>query len=223
MDPNKIDIAIAEDQQMFRQSLVSLLNMVEGMQIVGESADGESMLNFLRSAKQPPDVVILDIGLPELNGADLCEIVAREFRGVKIIMLSVHVQERLIAKLITAGAHAYLNKNCDFAELITAIQSVHTKGFYMNSDTLKAMRNQGGNKPAQIKSLNLIPIELTQREMEILLLICGEKSSPEIAEKLFISIRTVEGHRNRLLLKTSCKNTAGLVLFAVKHHLFEPL
>ncbi|MES2389118.1 MAG: response regulator transcription factor [Bacteroidota bacterium] len=221
MEENNIDIAIAEDQQMFRQSLVTLLNMAPGLRVICEAADGDAMLKFLRGTKQLPNVLILDIGLPLLNGADLCALVTREFPEIKIIMLSVHAQERLIAKLITAGAHAYLNKNCDFSELVTAIDSVYTKGFYMNADTLNALRIKGDSKPAQVKSLNMIPIELTARETDILVMICGEKSSAEIAEKLFISIRTVEGHRNNLLLKTGCKNTAGLVLFAVKHHLFE--
>jgi DNA-binding NarL/FixJ family response regulator len=125
--------------------------------------------------------------------------------------------------MINAGACAYLNKNCDAAELITAINTVHQTGFYINTETLRAIQNAAAYRSKAIKSIDAIPIELTNREKEILQLICKEFNNAEIAERLSLSIRTVEGHRNNLLLKTGCRNTAGLVLFAVKYGIFEIL
>jgi DNA-binding NarL/FixJ family response regulator len=105
--------------------------------------------------------------------------------------------------------------------LITAIQTVLKSGFYINNDVLKAIQHTSSKKNKPLKNVNTLPIELSAREKEVLELICREYSNVEIAEKLFISVRTAEGHRNNLLAKTGCRNTAGLVLFAVRHNLFE--
>jgi DNA-binding NarL/FixJ family response regulator len=123
--------------------------------------------------------------------------------------------------MIDEGASGYLVKNCDKAELVTAVNTVFSTGFYINNSVLQAIQHASQTRQQAPKNLIGIPVELTAREKEILLLICKELSTPEIAEQLFLSSRTVEGHRNNLLLKTGCKNTAGLVLFAVKYHLYE--
>ena len=135
-------------------------------------------------------------------------------------MLSVHSNERMIARMIQLGASGYLIKNCDKEELIKAINTTYSSGFYINAQALKAIQSQSG-KANSIKNLNGILLDISAREKEVLQLICKEMTGTEIAEKLFISVRTVDGHRNNLLLKTGCRNTAGLVLFAVKHHIYE--
>ena len=123
--------------------------------------------------------------------------------------------------MIEAGACGYLTKNCEIEELIMAINSTYKNGFYFNQDTLLAMRKTSQYKLSEIKNINNIAVELTARESEILILLCSELSNIEIGERLFISSRTVEGHRNKLLVKTGCRNTAGLVVFAIKHDLFK--
>ena len=123
--------------------------------------------------------------------------------------------------MIEAGACGYLTKNCEIEELMVAINSTYKNGFYFNQDTLLAMRKTSEYKLAEIKNINNIAVELTARESEILILLCSELSNIQIGERLFISSRTVEGHRNKLLVKTGCRNTAGLVVFAIKHDLFQ--
>ena len=160
------------------------------------------------------------MNMPGMNGIELNEILHAQYPSLKVIVLSVHTQERVIAKMINAGASAYLAKNCNKEELITAIQTVYTTGFYINKQTLIAIQAASAQRNKAIKNLNA-PFDLTSRELEILELICKECGSAEIAEKLFLSVRTVEGHRNSLLLKTQSRNTAGLVLYAIRHQLFE--
>lgn len=218
-----ISIAIVEDQQMFRQALTSLLNSTAEYEVVFACDTAEQFLNQLESRLIKPDIVIVDVSLPQMNGLELCELIADKYAYLKSIVLSIYDQERLIAKIIGAGASAFLNKNCDFNELVQALNNVSKNQFYINTQTLKALQQKSRTPEHSIKGVGQIPIELTNREIEIIILICKELSSLEIANKLFISTRTVEGHRNRLLLKTGCRNTAGLVLFAVKYHIFEVL
>jgi DNA-binding NarL/FixJ family response regulator len=159
--------------------------------------------------------------MPGMDGMQLNEILHKKFPSVKVIVVSVHAGERLIARMIDEGASGYLIKNCDKAELVTAVNTVFSTGFYINNRVLKAIQHISTTRQQAPKNFMGIPVELTAREKEILQLICKEQNTPEIADQLFLSTRTVEGHRNNLLLKTGCKNTAGLVLFAVKYHIYE--
>jgi DNA-binding NarL/FixJ family response regulator len=217
----KISIAIIDDQNIFRQSLAMLINSIPGFELVADAQSGADFLGILKSLQQLPDIALMDMNMPGMNGIELNEILHREYPQIKVIVLSIHAQERLISKMVAAGASAYLVKNCDKAELITALNTVHNTGFYMNRQVLIAIQNTSDQRNKPIKTFDSIPFELTNREKQILELVCREYASPEIAEKLFLSVRTVEGHRNNLLLKTQSRNTAGLVLFAVKHHLIE--
>ncbi len=217
----KIRIAVVDDQNIFRQSLAILLNAVPNFELIADAEGGNAFLEVLKHLPQPPDVLMLDMNMPDMNGIELNEILQREYPQIKVIVLSVHTQERLISKMIAAGASAYLVKNCDKEELITAVNTVYNTGFYINRQTLIAIQNAPAQRNKPIKDFDSLPFELTNREKEVLKLICNEYGSSEIAEKLFLSVRTVEGHRNNLLLKTQSRNTAGLVLFAIKHQLVE--
>jgi DNA-binding NarL/FixJ family response regulator len=217
---NTIKIGIVDDHNLFRQSLIALLQMESSLELIVEASGGPLFLEKIKQPERLPEIVLIDIDMPEMNGITLNEILKNTYPQIKVIILSVHAQERLIATMISAGASAYLLKNCDKDEFINAIQSVYKHGFYMSKEVFSAMQGTKKNtKP--LKNINAIPVELTNRETEVLRLICGELSTAAIAEKLFLSIRTVEGHRNNLLLKTGCTNTAGLVLFAVRHGIFN--
>lgn len=217
-----IKIAIIDDQNIFRQSLSLLINSVPDFELIAEESNAYTLLQTFEKLPQLPDILLMDMNMPEMNGIELNEIICRRFPEVKTIVLSVHAQERLIAKMITSGAASYLLKNCDKEELIAAIRFTYDTGFYINKQVMLAMQQTSrAKKPASV--FNSPTLDLTSREREILELICKENSSAEIAEKLFLSVRTVEGHRNNLLLKTQSKNTAGLVLFAIRHLLFEVL
>jgi len=175
----------------------------------------------LQMSTSLPDIALIDMHMPEMNGVELNKILQERYPSIKVIVLSVYDQERFIGKMIEAGACGYLTKNCEISELITAVKTTYTTGFYFNQATLQAMRKASQYKAGEIKSLSNIAITLTERENEILTLLCQEFTNAEIGEKLFISTRTVEGHRNNLLLKTGCRNTAGLVIFAIKNGLFN--
>jgi len=213
-------VAIIDDQNLFRQSLAIMISSEPTLQLVADAQSGADFLDMLKNIPLLPEVILLDMNMPGMNGIELNEILHAQYPSLKVIVLSVHTQERVIAKMINAGASAYLAKNCNKEELITAIQTVYTTGFYINKQTLIAIQAASAQRNKAIKNLNA-PFDLTSRELEILELICKECGSAEIAEKLFLSVRTVEGHRNSLLLKTQSRNTAGLVLYAIRHQLFE--
>lgn len=216
-----IRLALVDDQKLFRQSLAVLLTAVPGHELVMEAENGTDCLSKLKSMPLPPHIILLDMEMPEMNGVELNEELQKNYPGIKRIILSVFAKERLIARMINAGACGYLIKNCNKEELYTAIQSVFEKGFYMNAQIMRAIQNSSAHSNNVIMNLDNMPIELTARETEILRYICKEYSNAEIASELFLSIRTVEGHRNNLLSKTRCKNTAGLTLFAVKYKIFD--
>jgi DNA-binding NarL/FixJ family response regulator len=214
-------ISLADDQQLFRGGLASLIRSVPGFTLLNEAENGKVFLEQLQAGDALPDVALIDMHMPEMNGVELNDILQKQYPGIKVLILSVYDQERFIAKMIEAGACGYLSKNCEIEELVTAINTTYKSGFYFNQTTLLAMRKASQYKAGEIKNLNNIAIELTGREKEIIVLLCKEFTNAEIGDQLFISPRTVEGHRNNLLTKTGCRNTAGLVIFAIKNGLFH--
>ena len=217
----KISVAIVDDQNLFRQSLALLINSVEEFTLVTDSAGGQEFLNTLKTTTTPVDVAVIDMDMPGMNGIELNKALHEQYPEIKVIILSVHVNEALITKMINAGAASYLAKNCDKDELILAINTVHKTGFYFNNDALNAIRNSANHRNTSQTILSGLQIALTRREKQVLELICKEFNNAEIADQLYLSVRTVEGHRNNLIIKTNCRNTAGLVLFAIKFGLFE--
>lgn len=216
-----IKVALIDDQHLFRTILATTLEVNDNsINIIQESASGNAFLVYLDSNGQLPDIAIVDMSMPDMNGMELTKRLHMHYPEIKIIILSINYRNQLIARTIGMGASAYLSKNCDVSTLKLAIQSVHYTGFYMDSATVKALQNRYEKKEKGIQSA---AESLTNRELEILNLICQELSNAEIADKLFLSVRTIEGHRNNLLLKTGCKNTAGLVIFAIKHRIFDVL
>jgi len=218
---NEIVIALVDDQQLFRSGLASLIRSVPGFTLLSEAENGRHFIEQLQAGSQVPDIALIDMEMPEMNGVELNALLQKDYPSIKVLVLSTYNQERFIGKMIEAGACGYLTKNCEIDELVNAINSTYKNGFYFNQETLAAMRKTAKYKPTEIKNISNIAIELTTREKEILVLLCAELTNAEIGERLFISPRTVEGHRNNLLTKTGCRNTAGLVVFAIKHELFE--
>ncbi|QDW27176.1 response regulator transcription factor [Pedobacter sp. KBS0701] len=216
-----IRIAIVDDQNIFRQSLGMLINSIPGFELVTDAHSGPDFLEKLKGLHTLPDIALIDMSMPGMNGIELNEILQKQYPQIKIVVLSVLIQERLISKMIAAGADAYLEKNCNKDELITTINTVHATGFYINQQTMQALQHTANFKNKKNRELADITADITKREREVLEMICNELSAAEIAGKLYLSVRTVEGHRNNLILKTGCRNTAGLVLFAVKAGIFS--
>jgi DNA-binding NarL/FixJ family response regulator len=217
-----INIAIADDQMLFRKGMAAIVNTFENMSVVCEADNGRKLLGFLETTTQNPDVILMDLSMPELNGIDTMKIIHEKYPDQKVIILSIHNEEKFVIHLIELGASAYLFKNSEPEDVEKAIRGVIEKGFYFSEDTLGSFHKRLTNKKTHVSVHDNIPITLSIREIEVLNLICQEQTAHEIAEKLFISTRTVDGHRNNLLEKTGARNTAGLVIFAIKNNLVSP-
>jgi DNA-binding NarL/FixJ family response regulator len=218
---NIIRVGLIEDHLLFRQGIKLILKGWDNIDVVFESSDGYSVIEKLQAASQVPDVMLVDLFLPpldkkEFSGKEVTQALQQHFPQMRVIILSGHQDENLITFLIESGAHGYLVKDCDPQEVYEAIESVYTKGSYINKLTLEALQRR-----SRVKQKPASPVTLTKREQEILDLICKELTSEEMAEKLYISVKTVNGHRINLLEKTGTKNTAGLVVFALKNGLVE--
>jgi two-component system, NarL family, response regulator NreC len=217
-----IKIGLVEDQLLFRTGMKAILSTWPELQIVFESAEGYTVIEKLKTLADLPDVMLVDLSLPpngkrEYSGLELTRDLCLYFPNIKIIILSVHDDENFIARLIEEGAHGYLVKDCDPQEVYEAIVLVHNKGSYINERTLKAIQRNMGKKQRPIKAFE----DITKREIEILQLTCKQYTAEEIGEKLFISVKTVNGHRNNLLQKTGSRNVTGLVIYAIKNNLVD--
>lgn len=219
---DKIKIGLVEDQLLFRTGIKAILSSWNDLDVVFESGDGYSVIEKLNNEAVVPDVMLVDLSLPsdgtkEYSGENLTMDLNRFFPDIKVIILSVHRDENYMARLIETGAHGYLVKDSDPQEVYEAITAVFTKGSYINELTLKAIQRNLGKKSKPVQH----SIDLTRREVEILQLTCQQFTAEEIAQKLFISVKTVNGHRTNLLQKTGSRNVTGLVMYAVKNQLVE--
>lgn len=219
---DKIKVGVVEDQLLFREGMKAILKSWQDIELVLESGNGISVIEKLeRDGQQIPDVVLVDYSLPtenntEYNGVMLTIELKAAFPSIKVIILSMHEDENFIIHAIENGAHGYLIKESDPAEVYEAISSVHTKGSYINERALVALQRNINKRVSQRYNPG---IHLTPREIEVLNLICHQMTAEEIAEKLFISVKTVNGHRANLLEKTQVKNVAGLVVYAIKNNI----
>ena len=215
-----IYLAIADDEALFRKGMIALLQDEPDLKIVLEAGDGEELLQGLRQAEITPDVVLLDLNMPRLNGIETAKIIRDTYPELKIVVLSTYFSNAFVLKMIEIGAAAYLPKDSDPADMRQTILDVSAYGFSY-SRQVQQMIHQSLQQKSRPRLRIPFGIELTGRELEILQLICEEYTTIEIAEKLFISPRTVDGHRNNLLEKLGCKNVAGLVVYAIQHDLVQ--
>lgn len=215
---NILTIAIADDEALFRQGMRLILNGYEDLDVVMEAENGQDLLEKLSAAERLPDVLLLDLKMPEMNGVEAAKVIQKEYPDLKFIVLSTHFSRAFIINMIELGAASYLPKNSEPEEVAETIRAVNLKGFHYNSEVLAFIRE---NMTSKIKPTAQFNLELTTRETEILQLICEQYTTPEIATKLFISPRTVDGHRNNLLAKLGCKNVAGLVVFALQNEIVK--
>ncbi|HET9055378.1 MAG TPA: response regulator transcription factor [Chitinophagaceae bacterium] len=215
----KIKIGLIDDQQLFCDGITAVINSVSDFTLVIEAHSASDFLKQLPDLLELPDIVLLDMHLPGINGIELNEMLHKSNPLIKVLVVTAYDQQRFVLKMIENGACGFLSKNCSAQELITAIRTIAKSGFYFNDLIVKTLQNGRNVKSNNLKNINSIPFELTKREHEILILICKEYSTEEIAKQLFVSIRTIEGHRRNLLQKAGCKNIAGLVIFAVRNNL----
>lgn len=216
----KIRLIIADDQVLFLKGLRMLITTFDTIELVGEASNGQELLEQIDIHQ--PNVVLIDLKMPILDGIEATKRIRATNTNLKIILLSMYNDESIINLVMKEGANSYLLKNEEPAILQEAIKAVMDKGFYFNEYVSKALLS-GVQNPIEKINNNIISekFQLTKREIEILKLICQEFTSNEIANQLFISTRTVEGHRKSLLAKTGVRNIAGLVLFALKNQFYE--
>ncbi|HOY28265.1 MAG TPA: response regulator transcription factor [Flavobacteriales bacterium] len=214
-----IKLALADDQNLFRKGMSMLLRELHGMEVTLECANGKDLLKAI--AVVPVDIVLLDLEMPVMDGVETMKRMRTDHPEVKVLVLSMHSEEKFIVHLMELGANGYLLKTAEAAEVETAIRSVAESGYYF-SDMVSQVMLQGLVKKDKVRPYFNVVDPLSERELEVLKLICAEKTTPEIAEQLFLSPRTVEGHRNNILLKTGARNVAGLVVFAMTNGIHTP-
>ena len=210
----KIKIAIADDYKIFREGLKVSLGQDDKMQVIFEAENGEELITTMETKK--PDIIIMDLKMPIMDGMEATQFIRKKYSDVKVLVVSMYEDDKFIIHLMEIGANGYLLKNAEPEEIRKAIYAVSENGYYFNDLVNKALL-----KKLVLKN-NLKPsfnenVELTERELEVLKLICEEKTAPEIAKKIFLSPRSVEGIRQRLIEKVGVRNTAGLVMFAIKN------
>ena len=211
-----IKIAIVDDHHIFMEGLKILLTGEKNIEIVGQAINGKDFISKLENIDV--DVVLMDIEMPEMNGIETTTYISEHYPKIKVIALSMHGDEEYYYKMIHAGAKGFLLKESKSMELKEAIQKVSIGENYFSQELLRRIiYNFGSDKNIKSKK----GTELSKREIEILSLICNGFSNGEIADKIHISQRTAEGHRSSLLKKTNSKNTASLIMYAIKNNLVE--
>jgi len=211
---DNLKIALVDDHLLFRKSMSLLINSFDGMQVVVDAAEGNQCLTKLMTT--PVDVLLLDIQMPVMNGYETCKQVKNRFPDVKILIVSQLSTTESIHKMMELGAHGYFTKNSNPDQLEQAIRNVHEEGFYFGQELALVIKeavlweNKNAIKYDETKDL------FSERELQIIKMICKEDKSKEIADKLFINVRTVETHRKNVMERCGAKNIIGVILFAIK-------
>jgi DNA-binding NarL/FixJ family response regulator len=214
---DEIKIVIADDHQMFIDGVRSLLRKEKKFVFVHESLNGEDAFDYISNNKV--DLLITDISMPRLSGTELTKKVKHEFPDVKVLVLTMFNDSAIISEILQVEAEGYILKNTGKNELMNAITKIMDNGTFYSNEVLNTMFSQTIKKSRQ-----LIPEKekLTTRELEILKLICEEYTTADIAEKLFISPRTVDTHRKNILEKSGSKTIVGLIKYAFENNIILP-
>ncbi len=210
----KIKIFIVDDHEIFRNGLKMVLEKLKYVDIVGEATNGKAFIDWLE--KNKVDIALMDIEMPELNGVETTKIAIKIKPKLNIIALTMFGDDEYIQSMLDAGAKGFLMKNINKETLDKAIKTVHSGGNYYSEELFDFFTKQLTSKKEEKNNLNL---DLTRREKEILQLLCEGLSNKEIADALFISERTVLGHKTNLLTKTNTKNSLSLMAYAIKNKL----
>lgn len=211
MNNKEIKIVIADDHELFRDGLALMIKKVSDFVLVGQAENGNKLLEVLESTKA--DVVLTDIKMPELDGIQATRIITRNFPNTKVIALSMFDEDNMVAEMFDAGAKGYLLKNADKIELIQAVKTVHNNDSYFSEKISKQLvKLIVKNKASSVTTKDH---HLTEREIEIIKLICKQYTTQQIAEILCLSYKTVENYRLKIQQKMDVRNTAGIVVYAL--------
>jgi DNA-binding NarL/FixJ family response regulator len=213
-----IKVILADDHAIVRSGLARLLQQQEGMEIVGQADNGVSAVSLTRQLS--PDVVVMDIGMPDLNGIEATRQIVKESPRIKVIGLSMHSSKKYIREMFKAGASGYLLKNCSFEELTEAINVVIAGKTYISPSISTAVI--GDYISGAVDDKSSVFAVLTEREREVLQLLAEGKTTKQIAERLHISSKTVEAHRLKIMHKLDIDNIAQLTKYAIQEGLTMP-
>jgi DNA-binding NarL/FixJ family response regulator len=212
---NELKIVIADDHQMFIDGIRSLLKREKSLNFVHEALNAEDALTYIR--ENPVDLLITDISMPGMSGTELTQKVKQEMPSVKVLVLTMFNDPAIINEIIQSEAEGYILKNTGKQELMTAINRIMDDGTFYSNEVMNLMlkSNKKNNRIVSEKE------KLSERELEILKLVCEEFTTADIAEKLFISPRTVETHRKNILAKTHSRTIVGLIKYAFENNVLE--
>ena len=209
-----IKLMIADDHEIFRDGFKLMLTKFPEIILVGEAANGKELVGLVNELK--PDVVITDIKMPVMDGIEATKKIIEQFPDMGIIGLSMFDEDDLIIDMLEAGAKGYLLKNAGKEQIIEAVKTVYNNDPYYCKTTSHKLTNMIARSRFNPYK-KTAKVEFSERETEIIDLVCREMTNKEIADKLFLSVRTVEGHRLKILEKMNVKNTVGLVVYAMKN------
>lgn len=212
-----IQIVLADDHEIFRDGFKTMLEGHPQIQLAGEAANGHELIELTKKLR--PDVILTDIKMPLLSGIEATRIITRRYPFAVVIALSTFNDDHFIIDMLKAGAKGYLLKGSSKKEVLEAIYTVHGQQNYFCNLTRKRVAVINGGNPDNIASLK--KISFSQREKEIIRLICKEYSTKEISKTLYIGKRTVDGYRDRIMRKINAQNIAGIVTFAIRYGIFE--
>jgi len=213
-DHNKsISILIADDHQMVIDGISSMLQNEKRYEVTGQANNGQAAFDMIMSKPDKYALLLTDISMPLLTGTELCKMVKSQFPHIQVLILSMYNNAQAIKEAVMAEADGYILKNSGREELLLALHKITNNGTYFSQDIVPIIYNQYQKQKDRDEQLST----LTAREKEILALIVSEKTSEEIADKLFISKKTVDNHRQHLLEKCNCRSTVGLVKYAIKN------
>ncbi len=213
---NKIKIFIVDDHKLVTDCISLFLKGSDEVEVTGIAHSGPELIDMLE--KDTPNVILLDISMPEMTGIEATDIIKKEYPEIKVLILSMHSDYNNISDAIDAGADGYVPKDVTAEELVEAIATVNKgKNYFHTSISDEIIKNYATKRK---KSSTLIP-QLTKRELEVLKLFAEGFNNNEIAKKLFLSVRTIESHKNHILQKTSMKNSVELIKFAIKNKIID--
>ena len=212
----KINIVIADDHKLFRKGIIALLEDFDFVNDIHEAENGKELLTVLKGMEKLPDLILLDLRMPEMDGVEAHQNIRKLYPEIKVIILTMEDDEQFILHLISEGVNGYLLKNTGKSQLIKSIRAVH-HGEIVVDPKIAERYYQRLSQPEKVSFLP----ELTRREKEILQLISQEKTTAEIAQSLFVSLNTVEYHRKNLLVKFGAKNSVGLIKEALQKGILE--
>jgi DNA-binding NarL/FixJ family response regulator len=215
---NIIKVGIADDHKIFRKGVILSLRQYTNLSFIFEAENGEELL--AKMSEEQPDVVLMDLRMPGKDGIESTKEVSKRYPNVKVLILTMYEDERFVSHLMENGANGYLLKNADPSEIKKAIMEVMAKGYYLNNFVNRVLLRKSNTRNKAIPSLNS-EIVMSDKEKEVVRLLCMEFTAAEIAQKMEISPRTVESIKDRLMERFGLKNTAGLVFFAVKNNMID--